>query len=159
MPDPAELEKPPAPKKGREGRTYRPLPPLDAKVEQMESFEAYFTRHINQVKRVQEILETKLSDDPTLFEDQFREAEAHYGRMTSILAFADSYLDLAERRNLVARDPSYTDEDRRIHLAAACHRERRFRDVLKGLVRALEQRVSCCQSISKAYSHESRKGV
>lgn len=149
----------PVVKKTKEPRTYRPLPPLDARVEQMESFEDYFARHIDQVKRVQQILETKLSDNPTVFEDQFREAEAHYGRMTSILAFADSYLDLSERRNLVSRDPDFTDEDRRVHLAAACHRERRFRDVLKGLVRALEQRTSCCQSIAKAYSHESRKGV
>lgn len=154
---PAKAEAPE--KKAREGRSYRPLPALDSSVEQMEPFEVYFARHIDQVKRVQSILETKLSDNPAVFEDQFREAEAHYGSMTSVLAWADSYLDLSERRNLVPRHSDYTDVDREIHLAAACSRERRFRDVVKGLVRSLEQRVSVCQSIMKAYSNESRKGV
>ena len=137
-------------------REYRSLPPLDAKSGQVPSFESYFGGRIDEIKTVQKLLETKLSDSPVVLESQIREIEAHYGRMTSILAWADSYLDLAERRELVARDPDYTDVDREIHLAAAVSRERRFRDVVKALAGSIETRISLGQSLLKSFHGEKR---
>lgn len=137
-------------------RQYKPLPPIDLKAGQVPAFEDYFADHIPEIKNVQRILETKLSDNPMLHDDQIREAEAHLGRMSSILAWADSYLDLAERRELVPRDRDYTDVDREIHLAAAVSRERRFRDVVKGLHKSLESRISLGQSRMKSYQAERR---
>lgn len=137
-------------------REYKPLPPLDSKPGQVPSFETYFGDHIPEIKKVQTLLETKLSDNPSIHDDQIREAEAHLGRMSSILAWADSYLDLAERRELVPRDPDYTDVDREIHLAAAVSRERRFRDVVKGLHQSLDKRISLGQSRMKSFSAEGR---
>lgn len=137
-------------------REYRQLPPLDAKAGQVPPFESYFTARIEEIKTVQKLLETKLSDSPVVLEGQIREIEAHYGRMTSILAWADSYLDLAERRELVSRDPDYTDVDREIHLAAAVSRERRFRDVVKSLAGSIETRISLGQSLLKSFHGEKR---
>ena len=135
-------------------RQYKPLPPLDSKPGQVPSFETYFADHIPEIRRVQLLLETKLSDNPAIHDDQIREAEAHKGRLGSILAWADSYLDLAERRELVQRDSDYTDVDREIHLAAAVSRERRFRDVVKNLYSDLSGRVSLGQSRMKSFSAE-----
>lgn len=137
-------------------RQYKPLPPLDSKPGQVPSFESYFNDHIPEIKKVQTLLETKLSDNPALHDDQIREAEAHKGRLGSILAWADSYLDLAERRELVPRDSDYTDVDRNIHLAAAVSRERRFRDVVKNLYEDLAGRVSLGQSRMKSFNAEGR---
>ena len=137
-------------------KNYKPLPPLDSKSGQVPAFDSYFVDHIPEIKKVQTLLETKLSDNPTLHDDQIRECEAHLGRMSSILAWADSYLDLAERRELVARDPDYTDVDRQIHLAAAVSRERRFRDVVRGLHESLDKRISLGQSRMKSFNAENR---
>lgn len=137
-------------------RQYKPLPPLDSRPGQVPSFEAYFNDHIPEIRKVQTLLETKLSDNPALHDDQIREAEAHKGRLGSILAWADSYLDLAERRELVPRDPDYTDVDRQIHLAAAVSRERRFRDVVQNLYSDLASRVSLGQSRMKSFNAEAR---
>lgn len=145
--------------KAKGTRTYKPLPQLDAEAEDVPPFETYFASRIAEIMIVQKLLEQVLSDNPALLTRQMQECEAHYGRMTSILAWADSYLDLAERRCLVERDSDYTDMDRQIHLAAAVSRERRFRDVVDGLKRSIEQRVSVCQSLLKSYQVESRMGT
>ena len=70
--------------------------------------------------------------------------------MASILAWGDSYLDVAEHlalRKMPARDPKFwTDLDREKACAAAVTRERRFRDVVKGICESISTRVSYAQS-------------
>lgn len=143
----------------KQKREFKPLPRFEDTGPTAPPFNDYFERHLPEIKKVQSILETKLADAPALLEDQFREVEAYYGRMTSILAWADSYLDLAERQRLVARDADFTDVDRQVELRAACARERRFRDIVKGLRDAIETRIGVCQSLMKALREERRMGV
>lgn len=140
-------------------REFKPLPRFEDMGPSVPPFLEYFERHIDEIKRVQLLLETKLSEHPGLLEEQFREAESHYGRMTSILAWAESYLDLAERGRLVPRDADFTDMDREVEMKAACARERRFRDIVSGLCEAIKMRVSVCQTLLKGYREEKRIGV
>lgn len=137
-------------------RQYKPLPPINLAIDDVPKFEDYSKDHLPEIKQIQKILDTKLSDNSVTHDDQIREAEAHLGRMSSILAWADFYLDLAERRELVPRDPDYTDVDREIHLAAAVSLERRFRNVVKGLHKSAESRVSLGQSRMKSFQGERR---
>ena len=105
-------------------------------------------------------METKLSDDPELLVRQLTEAEKFGTRAKNMEAFADSYLDLAERERLVPHDrSSYTDIDRGVELAAAVSRERRFRDICTGLVAGIDRRISLGQSLLRYHEQRLRQGA
>ena len=60
-------------------------------------------------------MEVKLSSDGVALVGQLCEAERFNTKARAMLAFSDSYLDLAERQRLVPYDRgSYTDTDRNI---------------------------------------------
>ena len=155
-PPPGAGKDAPGSKLGHPKRSYAPLPALDSRAEDVPRFERYFEAHIQEIRTIQLLLEEKLSDSPAVLDDQIRKAEAWHGRLTSIEAWANSYLDLAERRELVPRDSDYTDVDREIHLEATVSRERRFRDVVTGLRKSIEQRISFGQSMMKSWNREAR---
>lgn len=136
------------------------LPALDDTAQLAEPFEAYLLRHVEIIKRIQSLMEVKLSENPNVLIGQLTEAERWRTRAKSMEAWGNSYLDLAERRLLVPPDRgSYTDTDRQVHLAAACNRERRFRDVCSGLVEGIDRRVSLGQSILKKHEELLRQGA
>lgn len=120
------------------------------------SFEAFVLQHAPEITKVQRLLSVPLSDNPAVMNEQVREIEAWYGRMTSLLAFADGYLDAAEQTNLQPKSKDVTDIDRSTALAAAVARERRFRDIASGLCEAIRQRVILAQALMKANSAEGR---
>lgn len=133
------------------------LPLFDSLGPNAPSFEDWFERNIAYIREVQAILSHPMDDSPGIMDSQAREAEGHAARMASMLAWADSYLDVAEHvqlRKMPSRDPQYwTDLDRTKALAAAVTRERRFRDVVKGLCESIQQRISYAQSRLRAFSN------
>ena len=88
----------------------------------------------------------KLSDEPTIIEEQGRTAEGYYARIAVCLAETNSVLDFAELKNLQTREAG-TELERKVWLAAAVRDERSFRDALEGLVKAVGTRVNMCQSL------------
>lgn len=119
-----------------------------------EAFVEWFETEEAQIARVAALLSEELSDNPGRLTEQLVKAEAWYARMTSILAWANSYLDAAERRELLARDKEITDLDRQIRLADAVKDERRVRDVLDGMVGAIKNRLILGMSLMKAQGGE-----
>lgn len=130
------------------------LPIYDNLGPNVPPFEKWFEANIGYIREVQALLQTALDDSPVAMDQQAREAEAHGARMSSILAWSDSYLDVAEHtylRKMPERHPKYwTDLDREKALAAAVARERRFRDVVRGLCESIRQRVSYTQTRLRA---------
>lgn len=119
------------------------------------SFEDYFNDHISYIKEVQEEMSHPLEDAPAIMDRQARDAEGHHARIKSILSWADSFLDVAEHvklKEIGPRSSDFTDLDRDKALAAAVTRERRFRDVIKGLVESIETRISYSQTRLRAFS-------
>lgn len=113
------------------------------------TFEGYFDKHVEAIKSVQRMLSFALNDDPALMEKQVRQVESYLGRMKSVLGWADAYLDIAEHAALGALPPrssDYTDTDRTKAVAAAVVRQRRFRDVVRGIIESIETRISYGQS-------------
>ena len=90
---------------------------------------------------VQAMLRAPLSDNPRSLVEQLTEAESWYGRVMTLLADANSYLDLAEQEQLGLIDKSLTVLERQTALAAAVFQERRLRDILEGLAEALKNRT------------------
>ena len=137
-----------------------PLPRLEDTSAEVPPFAVYFDKHIGLIKEIQGIMQENFSPHPGEIEEQTRKAEGYYTRSTSMLAWADSYLDLAERQRLVPYDRgSYTDKDRDIELAAACSRERRFRDVVQGIVDGVDKRISLGQSLLKYHEERLKRGA
>lgn len=144
-------------KKGKEIKT---LPELNDTAHIAEPFDEYVLARVDIVKQIQSLLEIKLAADPFALMDQLAEIERWRTRSRSFEAFGNSYLDLSERQHILPPDrSSYTDEDRRVHLAAACNRERRFRDVCAGLVEGIDRKISLGQSMLRKHEEFARQGA
>lgn len=137
-----------------------PLPRFEDTAAKVPPFSDYFERHIETIKTIQAMMETKLSKEPGVLVEQLAEVERFFTKTKSMEAWAGSYLDLAERERLVPYDrTSYTDTDRQTELASACSRERRFRDVVRGLSEGIERRISLGQSLLKYHETALRNGA
>jgi hypothetical protein len=137
-----------------------PLPRFEDTGAKVPPFAEYFERHIETIKTIQAMMETKLSKEPGVLAEQLADVERFFTKVKSMEAWANSYLDLAERERLVPYDrASYTDTDRQIELASACSRERRFRDVVRGLSEGIERRISLGQSLLKYNEIALRNGA
>ena len=126
-----------------------PYPKFDNLGANAPSFEDYFDSHIGVIRDVQAMLARALDDDPLIMDSQIREAESRLGIMKSIESWSDSYLDVAEHLELgkmPERSSDFTDLDRSTALAAAVARQRRFRNIVRGMVESIESRISYGQS-------------
>ena len=134
---------------GREVPEAPPYPSFDDLGENVPTFEDYFEGHVDQIRKTQAILATGLNDDPVVMDRQIRETEETLGAMKSILGWADSYLDVAEHQALAAmpsRSGGFTDLDRDKAMSAAVARQRRFRNIVRGIIESTETRISYGQS-------------
>lgn len=107
-----------------------------------------------EIERIQELLSTKLSDNPSELLTQLTEVEAWHGRATTLLSEAATFLEQAEQEALMARDESWTDLDRKINLKAETSLERGAREMIAGLVEAIRTRLILGMSINKANTGE-----
>ena len=117
------------------------------------SFEEFVDRHRGDILGIQKLLDTTLSDNPAELQVQLREIEAWYGRVSTLLAHADYFLDIHASRILPNKE-SGTELERKTSLDALCAPQRRFRDVLDGIARAISQRVSLGQILIKSQERE-----
>lgn len=119
-------------------------------------FDEYFNGHMEYIQQIQSSLNEPLDDAPGIMDAQARDAEANGVKMKSILAWADSYLDVAEHVRLTEigpRSSDFTDMDREIALKAATARERRFRDVVRGIAESIQARVSYTQTRLRTFAN------
>lgn len=113
------------------------------------TFDVFWKAKEPEVRAVQAMLATELSDELGEMDKQIREIEPYGNKMATILGWADAYLRVAEHLALESigpRSTDYTDLDRQTSLAAAVVRERRFRDVVRGIGESVDRRISYAQS-------------
>lgn len=126
-----------------------PYPRFDDLGPNAPPFDEYFNGHVGIIRNIQAMLSKSLNDDSMVMDSQVREVEGNLGTIRSIENWADSYLDVAEHLALGAmpsRSTDFTDLDRTTSLAAAVVRQRRFRDVVRGIRESIENRISYAQS-------------
>ena len=119
------------------------------------SFQDYFEKCKSFIANVQDELTVSIAHDPVASDQQARTIESYRVGMREILAFADSYLDLAESealKKLPPRSKELTDLDRETRVAAAVSTERRFRDVVKGICESIDTRISYVQTRLRVFS-------
>lgn len=120
------------------------------------SFEEFLEKHRGEIDDLQRLLSTELPDNPTELEVALRHSEAQYARMTTIRAWADSWLDIASHRLLPPKE-GRTELEREKELDALVVQHRRFRDICSGLCDAIGQRLSLGQSLLKAQQRETSR--
>lgn len=116
----------------------------------LPAFADFATEHQTEVKKVQALLEEKLSDLPGMAEEQGRQAEAWIGRMATLEAFAQSYIEIKGREILQRYEQNAKVGIVEKHIEFETVDETRFHGVVKGLVDALKIRVSFVQSLIKS---------
>lgn len=126
-------------------------------VQQEPTVDAWLKKHTPEIKNIQTMLLTELSDNPSVIVQQLVDIECWGSRASSLLAHSNFLLDLAEKRELSTIDKELKAIEREVALAAAVARERRLRDVLHGICDAIKTRISLGQSIIKLHSLDSMK--
>jgi hypothetical protein len=115
-----------------------------------ENFETFHRRVEPEVATVEKIMHRALAEEPEGLAADLRRAEVWYARLQTILAYAESYLDLAEQENLPGKE-KMTELERQKLLASRVARERLLRDRVSGLMDALRTRVSLGQTLLNYY--------
>lgn len=123
----------------------------------LSGLDAWLGDNVVEVETVYGLLSEKLSDNPVELNEQLAKAEAWHARMTSLLADANTFLDLAEQAALAGRQEKLTDLDRKVNLAATVAQERRLRDKLDGICKSIDTRLMLGMSMVKRMSGERQK--
>lgn len=119
----------------------------------MKPFNDWIIEDFGQLANVKAKLKVALSDNPTELQKQLSAIEAWYGRVTTLLAEANSYLDNAIARQLVDIREG-TQLEKRAILDKAVSGERRMRDMVQGYTEAIKQRISLGQSLLRMQYEE-----
>ncbi|HNQ35563.1 MAG TPA: hypothetical protein PKN80_05810 [bacterium] len=103
-----------------------------------------------EITLVEGLLRQPLSEEPEGLIADLLKIEVWYARIQTILAFAEGYLDLAEREKLPTKE-TRTELDREKELASRVAAERLLRDRASGLVEALKTRIMLGQTLLNYY--------
>jgi len=103
------------------------------------------------LEKVVDELNNPLSDEPVALECQMRDIEGYYGYLQYLLAWADYWLDIMEREKLPDKEMG-TALDREKELIGLVAEERKLRNLLRNVIKAVETRIGVCQSSLKFHS-------
>lgn len=118
-------------------------------IKPLVNFVQWAEDNLMEVEQAQALLAERLSDSPSVLYEQLAKVEAWQGRMTTLLADANAYLDMAERAALQSREERMTDLDRKVIQAAMVVNERRIRDILDGVCESIKTKLILGMSLSK----------
>jgi hypothetical protein len=110
------------------------------------------------IVQIQEILAHELSDNPGELMRQLTRIEAWHGRMTSMKAWASSFLAQAEKAVLMERADGWTDLDRKSDQKWKTATERRVTEIMEGMVDGIKNRLILGMALMKAQGGERFSG-
>ena len=112
------------------------------------AFDVWFTKYEPEIEYVKKLLEKPLVDSPDECWKMCEEIEAYYGRFQYLLAFAGKYLRDAQG-DRIPRAEKLTALEKEKTMKALCSKEEMVYDLIKGLMEAIEKRISAVQSWMK----------
>lgn len=123
------------------------------------TFEEYHQMIATQLEPLREMLADGIPSQPGAAEHNARQCEQWYARLTEIEAEAKSRVSEIKAIFLQQhpKEKDMPDLDRRALADMACSNAQRFHDEIKGLVKAVEMRVSLAQSLLKSQEWERRQ--
>lgn len=123
-----------------------------------DSFTTWWEGVEPDIVQVQELLTQELSDSPAELMRQLTQIEAWHGRVTSMKAWASSFLAQAERAVLMVRSDGWTDLDRRSDQKWKTAGERRVTEIMEGMVDGIKNRLILGMALMKAQGGERMSG-
>ena len=111
---------------------------------------------IAEIKNIQRLLAEELPDNPVVLDSQVRLIESKYAWLTTIVAFYDYEL-LKAQGDLLGKITDGTAYAREARIKCDTAPERRARDVVEGLIKAVEQRISLVQSLMRKQNQEAAR--
>jgi len=126
----------------------------EARLPELAEFADWFGEIADEIDAVQGLLSERLSDDAVILTEQMSSIEAWHARMNTLLADANSYLDLAQHRELMTIDRELTVLERETILNAKVVTERRVRNILLGLSESIRNRMILGMSSRKQSAGE-----
>ncbi len=120
-----------------------------------EEFIQWAGDHRPEVIRVRDLLGTPITDELWALRDHLVEVEAYNARMSTLLAEAERiFIEATEREMRALGAGGGPTSERKVLVNFATRQERRVRDVLKGLCRAMEYRMMLGMSLLKTLNTE-----
>lgn len=116
-------------------------------------FKEFRALHADEIDTVQKFIASPLSDDPVVIKKQVANGVAAFGRVNVLLGWSVYYYKLARAAKLRPKDFG-TNLDREVALEADTAQERRYREVLEGIVEGLKVFISAGQTLIKAHTQE-----
>ena len=110
--------------------------------------------HLPSILEVQKLMAEALSDNPARVYEQLSKAEAWLARINPMSADANARLDRAEYRMLMALPEGHTVDQKRIIIRNGVVKDRRMRDILKGLSEAVTNRLILGMNLRRQHAGE-----
>lgn len=123
-----------------------------------DAFEVWWSAVELEVTAVQNLLTEELSDNPGELTGQLRKIESWHSRVTSMKAWANSFLAQAERAVLMERSDGWTDLDRRADQKWKTATERRVAEIMEGMAEGIKNRLILGMALMKSQGGERFQG-
>jgi hypothetical protein len=115
-----------------------------------KDFIDWWVSQAGNISKITTALEDKLcTSDITTLQQQLKDAEEIFDIATSLLAYAEAFLDYAEFMQIGRAPRDTTAEEKKYWTANAVKNERLFRNLLEGVVKKIETRITVCQTLLK----------
>jgi len=123
------------------------------------AFEVWLEIAQEQIGSIQDLMDDPLADNAPMIIPQLTAIEAWNARANTLLAEANSYLDIAEYEGIMTISRDLVVMEREATLAAKVANERKLRDILQGLVDSIKNRLILGESIIKSARETQRHTV
>lgn len=109
---------------------------------------------VPELEHVSSILSEQLSEEPEALIHDLKEVEAWNGRVISLLAQSNSWLERSKHQLMPLKEEGKSEADRKAQVDAAISPIRLIRDTLEGYADSIKQRLilgESCLSYAKMY--------
>ncbi len=113
------------------------------------TFKEWLPSISEEIVKMETEIRNPLSDDGNQIANSLILIESYLGRAIHLLAEANYYLDIAEKQAIMLIDSDLKVLEKEVTLKSECARERKIRDILRGMVKAIETKITVSMSLMK----------
>ena len=117
------------------------------KINDDSSFVKFFEQHQEGINEINALLQVSLNDEPTILIKQINKIEGYFSYANYLYAYSEKFLSIAQGERLLPKCKDLSELDRKIKLEEMTVSEKRFRDIMEGIVNAINKRISWGQSV------------
>ena len=117
------------------------------KINDCSEFEEFLEQHQEGINEINTLLQVSLNDEPTVLIKQINKIEGYFSYANYLYAYSEKFLSIAQGHRLLPKCKDLSELDRKIKLEEMTVSEKKFRDIMEGIVNAINKRISWGQSV------------